>query len=90
MLNELKGKSGKGLHKIQWNMDERKKRTEKEKKRLQQRMKMMKAYGYEMKTDIEYTYVPVKEGNYRVVLTAGKKELTGTATIIKDQWFANN
>lgn len=90
LLNELKGKSTKGLHKIQWNMDERKKRTEKEKKRLQQRMKMMKAYGYEMKTDIEYTYVPVKEGNYRVVLTAGKKELTGTATIIKDQWFANN
>lgn len=87
LINELKGKNNRGIHRVQWNMDQRKKRSEEEKKRLKQRMKMMAAYGFSMNIDMEYSYSPVKEGDYRVVLTAGKKKLSGTATIIKDQWY---
>jgi hypothetical protein len=87
LINELKGKNSSGIHQVQWNMDERKKRSQEEKKKLEQRKKMMAAYGFSMEIDMEYSYAPVLEGDYRVVLTAGKKKLSGTATIIKDQWY---
>jgi photosystem II stability/assembly factor-like uncharacterized protein len=86
VINLLKGKGNKGINKIQWRMDQRVKRTEEEKKRLQRQMKRMAEYGYKMNVDLEYKTIPVKEGDYKVVLRVGKKEFTGTATIIKDQW----
>ncbi len=87
VINEFKGKNTRGLHQIEWKMDQRKKRSDAEKKQLQQRMKRMAAYGYQMNTDMEYSTSPVREGNYRVVLTVGKSTRTTTATILQDLWF---
>ncbi len=87
LINELKGQNSAGLHHVQWNMDERIKRSEKEKRILQHRLRMAAAYGFKAKIDLDYKTEPVNEGDYRVILTAGEKKLSGTATIIKDQWY---
>lgn len=87
LINELKGDKNAGIQKVQWNMDQRRKRTDEEKQKLQERLKRAAAYGYTPDIDMEYDYSPVLEGDYKVVLTAGKKKLTAAAVILEDRWY---
>jgi photosystem II stability/assembly factor-like uncharacterized protein len=87
LINEIKAPAEAGLHKVVWNMTERKLRTAEEKKEIQERMKRFAEMGYPMRMDIDYAEVQAREGEYRFVLQAGGRTLEGRASILQDHWF---
>jgi len=68
-------------------MAERRKRTEKEKETIRERMKRYASYGYRMQMDINYTHIPAQFGEYKIVLTAGGQEFVKYASILRDHWY---
>lgn len=87
LLNEIRGTANPGLNSAVWNMTGRRERTPEEKKAMQEQARRMQERGYGGGMDINYASFPVQEGEYRVVLTADGKTLSGTATILKDFWY---
>lgn len=88
IINEMKGSNAPGLHSVVWNMTWRRKRSEKEKKALQERMGRLAEFDFQARIDPEYAYTPAPWGEYKFVLQAGGRELTTTASILQDHWFA--
>jgi len=87
VINEIKGKNKAGINIILWNMTERRKRTEKEKETIRERMKRYASSGYRMQMDINYTYIPAQFGEYKIVLSAGGQEFVKYASILRDYWY---
>ena len=92
LINEIEGKAESGLHKVVWMMDQRRERTEAEKKQAKQMMERMRQYGamarqFMRGTDPNYISSPAPLGNYRIVLTVDGKEFTEYASILQDVWF---
>lgn len=87
VINEIKGTNAPGLHGVVWNMTWRRKRTEEEKKAMEERMRRLSGLGFRPPMDPEYPYSPAPSGEYRFVLQAGGQEFTGTASILEDHWF---
>ncbi len=88
VIHELKGTNNEGLNSVVWNMTWRRKRTEEEKKALQEQMRRFAESGLRSPTDLEHVYSPAPYGEYRIVLQAGGREWTTTASILEDHWFA--
>jgi hypothetical protein len=86
LLNEIKGTSNVGLNTAVWNMTGRRERTPEEKKAMQDEVRRRQERGYGGGMDINYASLPVQEGDYRVVLTVDGRTLSGTASILKDDW----
>ncbi|MGA2361102.1 MAG: hypothetical protein ABSG73_01460 [Candidatus Aminicenantales bacterium] len=86
LLNEIKGTSNAGLNSAVWNMTGRRERTSEEKKAMQDEVRRRQERGYGGGLDINYASFPVQEGDYRVVLTVDGRTLSGTASILKDDW----
>ena len=86
-INEIKGSSSPGIHKIVWDMTKRRKRTEEEMAQMKKMMERYRAYGYRYRGDINYATSPALEGEYTFVLTVGDKKFVKTASILQDLWF---
>jgi photosystem II stability/assembly factor-like uncharacterized protein len=86
LLNKIKGTSNAGLNSAVWNMTGRRERTLEEKKAMQDEVRRRQERGYGGGLDINYASFPVQEGDYRVVLTVDGRTLSGTASILKDDW----
>jgi photosystem II stability/assembly factor-like uncharacterized protein len=87
LINEIKGKNDPGINEVVWNMTQRRKRTEEEKKRIQERMSRFAGMGYRMRIDPNYDFSAASYGEYRIVLSIGGKELTKYASILEDYWY---
>jgi hypothetical protein len=87
VINEIRGKKAAGIHKVLWNMTQRRERTEEEKKRIRERMKRYAAYGFRRQMDENYAYSPAPLGEYRIVLTVDGQKYTRYASINKDHWY---
>ncbi len=87
VVNEIKGKNKTGINRVLWNMTERRKRTEKEKETIRERMKRYASYGYRMQMDINYAHIPAQSGEYKIVLSAGGQEFVKYASILRDHWY---
>jgi hypothetical protein len=86
-INEIKGSSEAGLHKVVWNMSERRKRSEKEVEQMRQLVRRYRQYGYRYPGDINYAYSPAGFGEFRFVLTVGDKKFLKMASVLQDLWF---
>ena len=87
VVNEIKGKNKAGINRVLWNMTERRKRTEKEKETIRERIKRYASYGYRMQMDINYAHIPAQFGEYKIVLSAGGQEFVKYASILRDYWY---
>ncbi len=87
VVNEMKGKNKAGINRVLWNMTERRKRTEKEKETIRERMKRYASYGYRMQMDINYAHIPAQFGEYKIVLSADGQEFVKYASILRDHWY---
>ena len=87
LINEIKAKNQAGLNQVIWNMTKRVERSPEEKKRIQERIKMYKSYGYDLDIDVNYAYEPVICGEYTFKLNVDGKELTKNGSILKDHWY---
>ena len=86
-INEIKGSSEAGLHKVVWNMNKRRKRSEKEVAQMQQMVRRYRQFGYRYPGDINYAYSPAGFGEFKFVLTVGNKKFVKTASVLQDLWF---
>ncbi len=86
-INEIKGSSEAGLHKVVWNMSKRRKRSEKEVEQMRQLVRRYRQYGYRYPGDINYAYSPAGFGEFKFVLTVGDKKFLKTASVLQDLWF---
>ena len=73
-------------------MDQRRERTEQEKKQARRTMERMRQFGamarqFMRGMDPNYISSPAPLGEYRIVLTADGKEFTKYASILQDIWF---
>jgi len=87
VIHEIKGDNTPGLHRVVWNMTWRRKRTEEEKKALQERMSRLAEAGFRPSMDPEYASWPAPCGEYRFVLLAGGREFSANASILEDHWY---
>jgi photosystem II stability/assembly factor-like uncharacterized protein len=92
LINEIEGETEPGLNKVVWMMDQRRERTEAEKKQATQRMERMRQFGtmgsrFRRGMDPNYISSPAPFGNYRFVLTVDGKEFTQQASILQDLWY---
>ena len=92
LINEIEGNTEPGLHKVLWMMDQRRERTEAEKKEAKQRMERMRQYGamasrFMRAMDPNYISSPAPLGNFKIVLTFDGKEFTRYASILQDIWY---
>jgi hypothetical protein len=71
-------------------MDQRRERTEEEKKEARQRMERRRRYGgrgFGRRIDPDYIYIPAPFGKYRIVLAVDGREFTTYASILQDLWY---
>ena len=89
LVNELEGKADAGINQALWNMTRRRKRTEAEKKQMEELMERARAMGYRsrMGGNQEYTTEPAKAGEYTFVVTIGGNKFMKKASILEDVWF---
>lgn len=87
IINEISGKNEPGIQKVVWDMTERRKRTEEEKKAALERMRRFEGFEFGPQRDPNYEYTPVPPGEYRIVLQAEGLELSGLTSILEDQWY---
>jgi hypothetical protein len=92
LINEIEGNTEPGLHKVLWMMDQRRERTEAEKKEAKQRMERMRQYGamasrFMRGMDPNYISSPAPLGNFKIVLTVDGKEFTKHTSILQDIWY---
>lgn len=86
-INELTGWSEPGFHKLVWDMTSRRKRTEEEKKAIQERTSQFGEFGMRGQMDPNYEYRPAPPGEYRFVLQAGERQLSANGWILEDHWY---
>jgi hypothetical protein len=60
------------------------KRTEEEKKEIQERMKRFEGAGFRERMDPDYEHLPAAPGEYRFVLEVDGQTYAGYASILKD------
>ena len=87
LINELKASNEPGIQKVVWDMSVRRKRTEEEKKAVEERLRRYAAFGYRGREDPDYEFTPASSGEYRFVLQAGTQALEGCASILRDFWY---
>ncbi|MFO7867134.1 MAG: hypothetical protein R6V02_10045 [Candidatus Aminicenantes bacterium] len=87
MINQLEGTGKAGMNQVVWDMTRKKERSEADKKRIKELIERYAAFGHRPGMDPDYENIPVNFGDYRVVLEAAGKRLTGTATVQQDHWF---
>ncbi len=87
LIDEIEGSGDPGIHKVYWNMNWRRERTEEEKQEARERMERFAGRGRRGMIDPDYIFSPAPLGEYHFVLTAGGKKLIGTASILQDHWF---
>lgn len=89
VINELKGKNEAGMNNLVWDMTQRRKRTEAEKKAMQERMRQFAGMGFRggRGMDPDYEYTPAPFGEYKIVLTVGSQEFAKHTSILKDHWY---
>jgi hypothetical protein len=90
LINEIEGETEPGLHKAVWMMDQRRERTEEEKKEARQRMERMRRFsgrGFGRRMDPDYIFFPASFGKYRIVLAVDGREFITYASIIQDLWY---
>jgi hypothetical protein len=68
-------------------VNQRRERTEEEKKRVRQRMQRFRAVGIRRPMDINYAYDPVPLGEYKIVLKVGDQEFTKNTSVLQDHWY---
>ncbi len=84
MINEIQGSSNPGINRVVWNMSKRRKRTDAEKKQIEQMRKRYASFGYRFNQNINFASVPAQEGEYTFVLKAGDVQIAKKASILKD------
>ena len=85
---QLRGPGERGIHRALWNMQRRVERTEAEQERLRREAgdedEELSAAQLER---IRFEVSDVSPGAYRVVLSAGGRELTRTLRVMMDDWW---
>lgn len=87
VINEIKGSGDAGINRIVWNMTKRRERTEQEKKRIQEFIQRGRAFRFRGDMDVNYTFSPVQEGEYKFVLAVGSQLFTKYASILEGRWL---
>lgn len=87
VINEIKGSGDAGINRIVWNMTKRRERTEQEKKRIQEFIQRGRAFRFRGDMDVNYTFSPVQEGEYKFVLAVGSQLFTRYASILEGRWL---
>jgi len=92
LINEIEGNAEAGLHKALWMMDQRRERTEAEKKQARQMMERMRQYGamasrFMRGMDPNYISSPAPFGNFKIILTVDGKQFIKYASILQDIWY---
>ncbi len=87
LINEIAAGNERGLQKVDWDMTVRRKRTEEEKKAIEERQRRFADSGFRRREDPEYEFTPAPWGEYRFVLQAGTQTLEGFAFILRDDWY---
>jgi photosystem II stability/assembly factor-like uncharacterized protein len=87
LINEVVAGNEPGLQKVVWDMTVRRKRTEEEKKAIEERQRRFAESGFRRRENPDYEFTPAAWGEYRFVLQAGPQTLNGFASILKDDWY---
>ena len=87
LINELEAANEPGIQKVVWDMTVRRKRTEEEKKAVEERLRRFSAFGFRGRENPDYDFTPASSGEYRFVLQAGTLTLEGLASILRDYWY---
>jgi photosystem II stability/assembly factor-like uncharacterized protein len=87
LINEIVAGNEPGLQKVVWDMTVRRKRTEEEKKAIEERQRRFAESGFRRRENPDYEFTPATWGEYRFVLQAGPQTLNGFASILKDDWY---
>jgi hypothetical protein len=87
LINELEAANEPGIQKVVWDMTVRRKRTEEEKKAVEERLRRFSAFGFRGRENPDYDFTPASSGEYRFVLQAGTLTLEGLASILRDFWY---
>jgi len=87
-INVINGGNSAGLHKVVWNMSQRRKRSKEEADQMRERQKRFREMGYRISLgDPNYAMSPAALGEYKIVLTVGDKKFVKTASILQDHWY---
>jgi hypothetical protein len=86
LINELEAKNEPGIQNLVWDMTVRRKRTEEEKKAVEERLRRFSGMGFRGREDPDYEFTPAPWREYRIVLQAGTHTLEGSASILRDYW----
>ncbi len=88
---EIEAPSSPGLHVVRWDLRRRLERTPGEQERVRAELEEELEEGEELDEDdeerIRYAESDAPPGTYRVVLTAGRRTLEQTVTIVRDEWW---
>jgi len=87
LINELKAVNEPGVQRVVWDMTVRRKRTEEEKKAVEERLRRFSSFGFRGRENPDYEFTPASSGDYRFVLQAGPQTLEGYASILRDFWY---
>jgi photosystem II stability/assembly factor-like uncharacterized protein len=87
LINELVAANEPGIQKVVWDMTVRRKRTEEEKKAVEERLRRFAEFGYRGRENPDYDFTPAPWGEYRFVLQAGTQTLEEFASILRDFWY---
>ncbi len=87
-INVINGSNSAGLHKVIWNMTQRRKRSKEEADQIRERQKRFREMGYRVSLgNPNYAMSPAAFGEYKIVLTVGDKKFAKTASILQDHWY---
>lgn len=86
LINELRGTTRAGINQVFWDLTARRERTPEEKKQVEQMMARMASAGYRVQLDPVYVYTPIREGEYRVVVEAAGRQVSGWVKVLPDVW----
>jgi hypothetical protein len=87
LINELGARNEPGIQKVVWDMTVRRKRTEEEKKAIEERQRRFSGFGFRGRENPDYEFTPASWGEYRFVLQAGTQTLEGFASVLRDYWY---
>jgi len=84
----INGSSSAGLHKVVWNMSQRRKRSKEEADQMRQRQQRFREMGFRGSVgNVNYAMSPAAFGEYKIVLTVGDKKFVKTASVLQDHWY---
>jgi hypothetical protein len=87
LINEVAARNEPGIQKVVWDMTVRRKRTEEEKKAIEERQRRFADSGFRRRENPDYEFTPATWGEYRFVLQAGTQTIEGFASILRDYWY---